>query len=1149
MSLHRLSAGAGYSYLLRHTACGDVERARTTPLTAYYTESGYPPGRWLGAGLAGLRLPRDSAVTEPQMANLFGAGRHPLDGSKLGRAYPQFASLAERIAEREAALPPDLDEQTRADVLAQIRSTEGRRPHPVAVAGFDLTFTIPKSASVLWALADPATQAAIAKAHTDAVAQALAFLEQRVLFTRIGAAGCAQVPTLGMVAAAFDHWDTRTGDPNLHTHVVVANKVQGPDGTWRSVDSRALHHATVAVSELYDDLVADNVAKALPVAWGWRSRGERRTPAFEVEGLDDELLALFSSRSDQIAGAMNELLATFLTEHGRRPTRVEVLQLRQRATRATRPPKTPHPLTALMDRWRTQAEALTGRAPLALADSALSGSTGVITVDDLTPDDLGRLAQTTLEALMVRRSTWTPWNVVTEVSRTTRGLRTTSPQERIRFIDFVTAAVIDASLPLDGPERIVFPARYLRSDGSTVFTRQGEQRFSHPRIMDAEQRLLDANSGLTAPTVSPDVAAMIVAAPQRDATGQAVTLATDQQQAILAITNSGRQLDVLVGPAGTGKTTTLRILRTAWETTHGTGSVIGLAPSSTAAHELSKALTVPCENTAKWIYETTGPGHHNRTAGLRDIQQLLDSGTGDWQARDQLRGRLARLTREHARWTLRPGQLLIVDEASLAGTLTLDTLRTQTEAAGAKLLLVGDHKQLTAVEAGGAFGLLAERGTASELRSLWRFQHRWEADATRRLRHGDPDVLQTYSEHDRIRSGTAETVLEEAFTGWQASEQAGLSAILVAADSATVDALNNRAHTDRITEGTVAPNGIILHSDCRGTQICVGDQILTRRNSRRLQLPDGGHVRNGSLWTVTAVRQDGSLDITAAGRGGTPETAMTVTLPADYVQQHVELGYATTAHRAQGVTVDVSHTVVSSAMSREALYVAMTRGRHANLAYVATDSMDPACDELPDTEAVRSARQVLEQVLARSSGELSATQTIEERAKEADSPSRLVPISQTLTADANLLRWEPALQASTLRPDQVRQVLGSPALGALLTALTQGTDRGYDVSRALTDITGERHLDDAGDTAAVLHSRLEQWLRRARPSQTHPQAVRACSEHDDIIKTRNEIDRDIAQRTQALQAEVAVEDTQQAARWDEAAWAALIRDEAEGLTR
>jgi TrwC relaxase len=298
MSLHRLSAGAGYRYLIKHTACGDAAREAGTALTAYYTASGYPPGRWVGAGLAGLgttalRLQAGSVVGEEQMAALFGAGRDPVTGEPLGRAYPTFAPVEQRIAARIAALPKHLDDDALAAAVAEIERAERDRTSPVAVAGFDLTFTLPKSASVLWALAEPRVQHAVAAAHRAAVDDVLGFVEQRALFTRTGSGGCAQVTTRGMVAAAFDHWDTRTGDPNLHTHVVIANKVQGPDGGWRSVDSKALHHAAVALSELYDDVVADHLATRLPVTWGWRDRGARRTPAFELDGLEDRLLAAF----------------------------------------------------------------------------------------------------------------------------------------------------------------------------------------------------------------------------------------------------------------------------------------------------------------------------------------------------------------------------------------------------------------------------------------------------------------------------------------------------------------------------------------------------------------------------------------------------------------------------------------------------------------------------------------------------------------------------------------------------------------------------------------------------------------------------------------------------------------------------------------
>lgn len=1140
MSLHRLSAGAGYLYLLRHTACGDVQRAVATPLTAYYTEAGYPPGRWYGAGLAGLAdglgLATGSAVNEEQMAALYGAGRDPLTGVGLGKAYPTFTPLAERIARKMATLPDDLDPQQRKDQTAAIQACEDSRSSPCGVAGFDLTFTIPKSASVLWALADPRTQAAVAESHRAAVDDVLAFLEARALFTRTGSAGCAQVPTLGMMATAFDHWDTRTGDPNLHTHVVIANKVQGPDGVWRSLDSRALHHAAVAVSEMYDDLLADHLAVRLPVKWEWRTRGERRTPAFELDGIDDRLLSEFSTRSVQVDAAMRDRLVDFHTAHGRGPTRVEVLQLRQQATRATRPAKSPHPLSDLLARWRVQAHQLTGHPPQAIADGALHAERRPLRIDQISPEMVRRLAEITLDDVMARRSTWTPWNVLTEAARTTRGLRMASSADRLAFVDQVAAAVLDASTPLDPPDLVKMPQEYRRPDGSSVFTRPGEHRFSHPRLLDAEQRLLEANTATGASQVPEHVAQRLATTPQHATrTGQAVKLADDQVAAVIAIATSGRHLDVLVGPAGTGKTTTLRALRAAWETTYGRGSVLGLAPSATAAHELSAALDIGCENTAKWLYETTGPGGVQRVAVLAGLQQRRAT-TTDLPAVRRLDVARATLEHEQQRWTLRPGQLLVVDEASLAGTLALDNLREQAMAAGAKLLLVGDHRQLTSVDAGGAFGLLAEQGRSLELRSLWRFRNRWEAGATRRLRHGDLDVLDDYEQHGRLQSGPAEAMLEAAYLGWQASEQTGQAAVLVASDTHTVEALNARAHEDRVTAGLVSPDGVSLSSAGERGQVGVGDRVVTRRNNRRLAVPGHGHVRNGSLWTVVATGPDGSMTVSPADRhvthGCEPDPASTVTLPAAYVAEHVDLGYATTAHRAQGLTVDACHTLVGPGMSREALYVAMTRGRDANIAYVATDAVDPACDQLPDVHATRTGRQILEQVLATSSAELSATQMLVQRQTEARSLKTLSPIRETLVAEVDVRRWQPLLGECGLTGDQAERVLDSPARGALFAALREGDNLGHSMPRVLARLIAARPLnapdDPTRDVAAVLHERVDRWLETA-PERLHdappPPAASLgladrtlldTDERDPIQEAVAEIDALIAKRIEAL---------------------------------
>ena len=1065
MSLARLSAGAGYQYLLRHTACGDASREAGTELTAYYAESGYPPGTWFGAGLAGLGLsPGDvtlgSTVTEEAMARVFGSGHDPVTDRPLGRAYPTYRTRAQRVADAVALLPEGLRGAERDTAVAAIERVESARRPRVAVAGFDMTFTAPKSASVLWALADPVTQQVVLDAHHAAVRDVLSFVESRAVFTRVGARSCAQVPTQGMVAALFDHWDTRTGDPNLHTHVVIANRVQGLDGQWRTLDSRALHHAVVAISEVYDNLFADHLARVLPVAWEHRDRGPRRTPAFELAGLPDRLLAEFSTRSAQVDAAMVAAVADFKATRGRGPSRVETTQLRQRITRQVRPPKTARRLTDLMSWWRRRASALLHLSPeqitagalrhrLSLSRQGLASAMGPVrgrsagarpasrgvaaSVDSppaavVSSDQLTRLAVATLSGVMARRSTWTRWNLLAEAARATREVRCASVGQRHVLHDQVVDAALAACVGLASPEIFTVPSGFQRPDGSSVFTRADEDPYTHPLVLEAEARLLDALEDRTAPSADAMLAASVAAAPQplRQAGARDVRLAADQSDAVVAIATSRRRIEVLVGPAGTGKTTTLAALRTVWEVEHGTRSVLGLAPSAAAAHELSAALGIPCENTAKWLHETTDPAtgrSAQRRASL--AARLVEARSrGDLVAARRAQVALDAHDQAHPPvWAMRAGMLVIVDEASLAGTFTLDALAGQARDAGAKLLLVGDHHQLSAVDAGGAFGLLAATPAARELTSLWRFTNRWEAHATRRLRRGDPSVIDTYASHDRLHTGTRDEMLDSAYTAWAADVAADGSSLLVAADTDTVAVLNQRAQHDRAALGLIDTSTTVHAAD--GSQVGVGDLVITRRNQRRLIATDGTHVRNGTRWRVTATHADGGLTLATARDGTT-----LVYVPGTYVRDHVELGYASTIHRAQGITVAHSHVIATPGLTREALYVAMTRGTSSNHAYLPLDHADPSCDQVPDpARHDTDARELLAGILATSGREQSATETLRASLDGAVAGARLRPIRDTLTGDttpdpARPIPWRDRQQAVR---EIDRMLRGAPA--------------------------------------------------------------------------------------------------------------------------
>ena len=334
MSIRRMTLGAGYRYLMSSVARLD-EAGPAAGLAAYYAAGGTPPGRFLGAGLAGLAngagVLQGTEVTEEALWRMLGMLQDPVTGEPLGQI-------------------PRTQPTTVIDKHGRTRKA------PKTVAGFDLTFSAPKSVSVSWALADDATRARIYAAHRRALEAVIEFGESQVFATRLGKGGVVQEEIRGIVSTAFDHWDSRSGDPQLHTHVVVLNRVQAvSDGKWRTLDSKALFRAAVGMSELYNGILADQLTADL--GWTWTPEQRRRSaePKWEVTGVPQELRDRFSQRTTAIDAAKDELVATFTANHGREPTVREVIQLRQHATLTTREDKRLRPLRDLINEWRDRA--------------------------------------------------------------------------------------------------------------------------------------------------------------------------------------------------------------------------------------------------------------------------------------------------------------------------------------------------------------------------------------------------------------------------------------------------------------------------------------------------------------------------------------------------------------------------------------------------------------------------------------------------------------------------------------------------------------------------------------------------------------------------------------------------------------------------
>ncbi|MFI6827557.1 MobF family relaxase [Kribbella sp. NPDC050241] len=1063
LSIHRMNAGEGYLYLLRHVAAGDVDRRMATPLTAYYTASGYPPGRWMGHGLSGLgdgELVPGSEVTEAQMAALFGRAEDPLTGRTLGEPYRVFKRPEERIRDRIRDLDPALPNAEREPAVGRIRQEEMRKKSRQAVAGFDLTFSPVKSVSALWATADVGTQEQIVAAHHEAVAGVLSLIEQHAAFTRSGDGGIAQLDTRGLIAAAFDHWDSRSGDPQLHTHMVVANRVQGPDGAWRTLDGRVLYRAAVAMSEIHNVLLADHLTRRLGVNWELRERGSRRNPAFEIDAVPDELIREFSARTAQIEANLGALLDDRIDQI-RPPGPREMYALRQQATLVNRPSKhLAHPLAVLMAQWRKRADQAIGHdAVAAIQRSPNAAGERPLAAADLSPETIEAYGAAAVLTLQTKRATWTRWNLLAEAARQTRLLRFVSTNDRFTALQAIVERAEQHSISLTAPDLVTIPV--TRASGESVFTIHNGQIYTSPVILGAEAILLDQARDTNGPTIAL-------------ATIHTAGLSPDKAAALRRIATSGQKLEALIGPAGTGKTSLLSALAASWEAEYGDGSVIALAPSSAASTVLADAIDTPAENIAKWIYESAGLGAEQRRDQILQTEHAASlAHRTHRRLRDQrLIGQLAALRADHDRWSFHKNQLVIIDEASMASTMELATLARAANTAGAKLLLVGDDAQLSAADTGGAFRLIAKDTQAAELTDVWRFTNPWERDASLALRRGDIAAIDMYDDHNRLTAGSSEEMEDAAYKAWLADTRTGRTSLLIAADNTTVTRLNARARLDRITTGEVEPDGIELHN---GNHVGLGDHIVTRLNNRRLRHGTNNHVKNGDHWTVIHRWHDGSLTVQNA-------TGDTVTLPSSYVQESVELAYTTTAHRAQGATVGTAHLIVTDHLTRALLYVGMTRGRHTNNAYVATHQTS---SDLHEPHPEQTMQDVLEAVLNDPGVEQSAHEVMRQELDNATRLDRLVPIHEHLCQLDAKKRYQPAISISGLDPADQAALQASPAYGPLIAELRRAEVAGLNPTDLLHRAANQSPLTSANDVAAVLHHRVHRLTARSLHTAGH----------------------------------------------------------------
>ena len=362
------------------------------------------------------------------------------------------------------------------------------------MAGFDLTFSPSKSISTAWALADADTKAAIYACHRQAIEVVLTYAEREVFHSRSGRNGVVQEDVEGVVATAFTHFDSRAGDPQLHDHVVVANRARSAsDGAWRTLDSRGLFKSVVMLGELHQGVLADLLTQELGWDWDERSRRHSEEVRWEVAGVPEALMAEFSQRAAAIEERKEALIPAFVAAHGRQPTTTEIIKLRQQATLETRPRKEHRTLGAMTETWRQRAEHYVGRDPEAWVIGLSNRSDlPLLRAGDLADEILANAASVTIRKVSERRATFSRANVLAEVHRQFHGVRFASPDDRIAVAERTADLATGQSLLLSAPELHFTPERLRGADGTSRFRAKGHELYTTAILLDAEARLLEA---------------------------------------------------------------------------------------------------------------------------------------------------------------------------------------------------------------------------------------------------------------------------------------------------------------------------------------------------------------------------------------------------------------------------------------------------------------------------------------------------------------------------------------------------------------------------------------------------------------------------------------------------------------------------------
>ena len=1077
-------------------------------------QAGEPPGRWWGPGAGALGFTAGQVVERKPYDTVY-QQRDPRTGQRLGRPRGQYTKFADHLARLKAAEP-----HATAERLIELEREAAQATRQPAVYT-DVTISFSKSISVLHAsirenarrvrLAGDQQAAAYWAGREERFQEilhhanraALEYMQSWAGVTRTGYHGVrvdghepGRFEEAGLIVTSWLQGTSRDGDPQDHIHNQIARVTRTvSDGKWRAHDTASLRAVLGALQAVAATAVECELTREFGVEWVPRADGRGN----EIHGVTQAQMDAFSTRTVRVHEKERELAREWQRRHGRAPNSRELYYLTQKATLLSRTGKDAAQVDwdALVQQWDTT---IGGQlAHIAPAVSNVHGpDTRAVALDDGRergcpaagrPPLREEQARTLAKALVLvseKNPAWTRHDLLKQLTLVmppeTRHMDAAAAQQLlVGLAEEALSGRAGDVVCLEAPEWPPLPTSLRRElDGRSIYTRPGVTRYATATQLSLEDTLVAQACTQGAPRLPGELAARRLGADPAllqtqlseradEARGQVTQhgLRLDQAAAVWHVLTSARTVEVITGPAGTGKTRVLAAGARAWD-----GPVFGTATSQNAANELRAAGVRVTANTTRL---------------LADIGAIP------------------------------PGSLIEIDEGSMVSLAHLAALVGHAARNGCKLVLAGDQEQLAAVEGGGAMMLLAERLGYVQLAEPVRFTAAWEPDASLRLRQGDATALDEYDQHGRILGAPPEEAMDQAVKAYLASYLAGRDVLLMAADWARCRELSARIRHDLIHLGLVGNGPTIRIAE--GAEASAGDLIICRRNDHQVEAGEPGRaLANGDILRIEAITNGGVMVRRLLEPDGTSgQRRFTADAFCYTGYRSSDLAYAITGHSAQGATVHTGIAVVTGSEDRQWLYPAMTRGTDANLAFVFTKSARPAdpapaarsAPELTRYERIRRERQglpparpakrgpgivdprepiaVLADVLGRNGAELSASETRRRNLANADHLGVLNAIWAAETREARDDRHRELVMAA-LPPGYRREL--SPKAKWLFRTLRAAELAGLDPGEVARTAVASQDLVGARDIASVIDARIRHRIDPLLPQPQRPWASR-----------------------------------------------------------